>query len=346
MPANIHNAFISYAWVDNEQCVDERNGWVGMFHDRLRALLARELRRQTEAERIWIDYERMRGNEPLSDAIRREISSSRLLVPIISPSYFASVWCRQELETFLGLHGKSTDRIFPVWMERFGPGEIPAEARPLAAFIDERLKYQFWYEDEKRRVHTRHFPQVDPADREFGYMQQQMAREMAGVLRQIIRQEQPGQPLPESAQVPTCVIEGQHLIMINGGEADADEVLRVAKRLWDDHRVGSVIPLVAQKNRPGLKPSEITKDLRDNLAMCTAVLLLYCAGPNQQVYQQLKEYQRAVAKLPSGKRPPGLILCHGTPAVLTFYPPGMRVLRVDGDCAGDCLREFIKEFAK
>ena len=80
--------------------------------------------------------------------------------------------------------------------------------------------------------------------------------------------------------------------------------------------------------------------------MCTAVLVLYCAGPHQQVYQQLKEYQRAVAKLPPGKRPRGLILCYRAPAPLTFHPPDMRILPVDGDCAGDCLRAFIAELAK
>ena len=65
-------------------------------------------------------------------------------MPIVSPSYFASLWCRQELETFLALHGSRTDRIFPVWMEPVDTDEIPTEARPLAAAIDERLKYQFW----------------------------------------------------------------------------------------------------------------------------------------------------------------------------------------------------------
>jgi len=123
------------------------------------------------------------------------------------------------------------------------------------------------------------------------------------------------------------------------------QVLQVAERLWADHQVGSVVPLVAQKDKSGLKPSEITKDLRDNLGLCTAVLMLYCTGPHTQIHQQLKEYQRHTAKLPKGKRPPSLALCHCTSRPLTFRPPGMLVFPVDADCAEDCLRAFVAELA-
>jgi hypothetical protein len=107
-------------------------------------------------------------------------------------------------------------------MEPVDADAIPAEARPLGAAIDERLKYQFWYLDDQRPVRTRHFPQVDPTDREFGLMQQTMAREMAGVLREIRKQEQPEIELPRTEHKPRPDIEGEHLILVNGGDADAD----------------------------------------------------------------------------------------------------------------------------
>lgn len=344
MTGDKYNAFISYAWADNELPVEGSSGWVSAFLSRLRGQLGRELRRQSEGDRVFIDYERLRRNQPLSDAIRGVLSDSLLLVPIVSPSYFASLWCRQELEAFFALHGPQTDRIFPVWMEPVDPDELPAEARPLAAAVDERLKYQFWYLDEERQVRTRHFPQVDPTDREFGLMQQKMAREMASLLREIQKTEQPEEELPQ-ALLP--VVESDQLILVNGGDADADQVMRVAERLWEDHHVGTVVPLVAQRDRSAFKPSELTKDLRDNLDLCTGVLMVYCSGPQVHVYQQLKEYQRAAAKLrKSNKEPPALILCHRPPAPLTFRAPGMQVLTVNGDCAGDCLHALIAELAK
>jgi len=251
--------------------------------------------------------------------------------------------CRQELETFLGLHGADTDRIFPVWMEPVDPEEVQPAARPLAAAIDARLKYEFCYRDEERRIQTRWFPDIEPTDREYGRMQQRMAREMAALLRGLVGDERPSGTTAGQKQAP--LIAGDHLIMINGGDADADQVLQVAERLWADHQVGSVVPLVAQKDKSDLKPSEITKDLRDNLGLCTAVLMLYCTGPRTQVHQQLKEYQRHTAKLPKGTRPPRLALCHCTSRPLTFRPPGMQVFPVDADCAEGCLRAFVAELA-
>ncbi len=341
-----YNAFISYAWVDNEVPVHRNKGWVSLFVDRLRGHLGRELGRQVEADRIWIDYEQMRGNEPLSDKIRGELTASRLLIPVVSPSYYASPWCCQELATFLDLHGEKTDRIFPVWMEPVDSKKIPKEARHLAAVLDERLKYQFWYQDEQRQVRTRWFPQIKPADRDFGRVQQDLARDMAALLRAIAGQEQPEQATPEPDQTPSPTIEGEHLIMVNGGDDDTEHVLWIAERLWEDHRVSSVIPLVAQQDRTGLKPSEITKDLRDNLGLCTGVLVVYCAGPQHQIHQQLKEYRRHIAKLPQGKRPPRLVLCHDPSQPLTFRLPGMKIFPVNGDeCAGDCLRAIVAELA-
>lgn len=337
MPADNYNAFISYAWVDNQPFVAGRTGWVSIFVDRLRKHVGRELGRKEQGDRVWLDYERLRGSDNVSDSIREKLRASRFLVPIVSKGYLASPWCRQELEIFLDLHGTESGRIFPVWMS-------PTDEAPPAP-LDALLKYKFWYEDEARRPRTRWFPDIDPTDRDYGDMQQDMARDMAILLREIIKREQPDLQLPEPGQKPPCVIEGEHLILVNGGDADAEQIMCVAERLWEEHQVGSVVPLVAQKDKSGYKPSEITKDLRDNLGLCTTVLLLYCLGPDKQVYQYLKEYQRATTKLPKGKRPPSLVLCHGAAAPLTFRPHGMRVLPVNGDCAGDCLRAFVAELA-
>ena len=49
MPQQQYNAFISYAWVDNQPFEEGRLGWVSTFVDRLRKHLGRELRRQA----VW-----------------------------------------------------------------------------------------------------------------------------------------------------------------------------------------------------------------------------------------------------------------------------------------------------
>jgi len=338
MPTENHNAFISYAWVDNETFVAGRTGWVSTFVDRLRKHLGRELGRKEQGDRVWFDYERLRGSDNVTNEIRETLRASRLLVPIVSNGYLASPWCRQELEIFLDRHGPDSGRIFPVWMSL--TDEVPP------APLDALLKYKFWYEDEARIRRTRWFPDIDPTDRDYGDMQQDMARDMTVLLREIIKREQPDLQLPEIGKKPPCVIEGGHLILVNGGDADAEQVMCVAERLWEDYQVGSVVPLVAQKDKSGHKPSEITKDLRDNLGMCTTVLQINCLGPDKQVYQHLVEYQKATTKLRKGKRPPSLLVCQGAAARLSIHPPGMQILPVNGDCASDCLRALVSELAR
>lgn len=338
MPTENHNAFISYAWVDNQPFVAGRTGWVSTFVDRLRKHLGRELGRKEQGDRVWLDYERLRGSDNVTNEIREKLRASRLLVPIVSNGYLASPWCRQELEIFLDLYGPDSGRIFPVWMS-------PTDEVPPAP-LDALLKYKFWYEGEDRIARTRWFPDIDPPDRDYGDMQQDMARDMTVLLREIIKREQPDLQLPEPGQKPPCVIKGGHLILVNGGEADAEHVRCVAERLWEDHQVGSVVPLVAQKDKSGYKPSEITKDLRDNLGMCTTVLQLNCLGPDKQVYKHLVEYQKATTKLRKGKRPPSLLVCQGAAATLSIHPPGMQVLHVNGDCASDCLRALVSALAQ
>ena len=161
MPAARHNAFISYAWVDNRPFEPAQSGWVSTFVDGLRKHLGRELGRKELGDRVWLDYEKLRGSDSIKGIIQSELESTHLLVPILSRGYLDSPWCRQELKAFLELHGADSGRIFPVWMS-------PAEVLPPE--LDALLKYKFWYEDGARKPRTRWFPDRDPTDRDYGRM--------------------------------------------------------------------------------------------------------------------------------------------------------------------------------
>lgn len=187
MPADTYSAFISYARVDNEPFTDGQDGWVSTFVDRLRKHLARELGRRDLASRVWLDYEQMRGADSLSDALRETLAASTLLVPILSPGWLASGWCREELKVFLDQHGAEAGRIFPVHM---------APTDDLPPPLDHLVKYRFWYRDAAQRPRTRWFPDIDPTDRDYGYQMQDMARDMAQRLREL---------LPERAAGPVLI---------------------------------------------------------------------------------------------------------------------------------------------
>ena len=177
-----HNIFISYAWVDNEVYPGGEKGWVSTFVDGLRRHLARELGRRDEAERLWLDYEQMRGNASVTPSIRAHVEASRTLVMFLSTGYLASPWCRQELETFVAQAGADSGRVFVVQM-------TPVDAVPEP--LRDLVRYSFWYMDQQNNPRTRWFPLIDPTDREYAPAQQRLARDLAAKLRELLASDEP-----------------------------------------------------------------------------------------------------------------------------------------------------------
>ncbi len=97
MDAEHFHAFISYAWADNQPFDSDAapgvprdpsvgaaagvSGWVGTFHDRFRKHLGRALGRIEEGERIWLDYEQLRGSDRVQPAIHAKLAESTADLP-------------------------------------------------------------------------------------------------------------------------------------------------------------------------------------------------------------------------------------------------------------------------
>lgn len=56
------------------------------------------------ANKIFIDYER-KGNQELPVLIRSQLKKAKVLLSVVSPSYFESKWCRREIDIFHELNG-------------------------------------------------------------------------------------------------------------------------------------------------------------------------------------------------------------------------------------------------
>src|SRR3982750_4729129 len=91
-----NHLFISYAHVDNARTEPKDPGWVGGFHNSLKAFLATGI---GELPVIWRDP-KLQGNDVLSAGIEQELPKTALLVSILSPRYLDSKWCRQEIDDF------------------------------------------------------------------------------------------------------------------------------------------------------------------------------------------------------------------------------------------------------
>ena len=335
-----HNIFISYAWVDNEVYPGGEKGWISTFVDGLRKHLARELGRRDEAERLWLDYEQMRGNASVTPAIRAHVEGSRTLVMFLSNGYLASDWCRQELETFVANAGTDSGRIFVVQMT---PVDDESEV------LRDLVKYSFWYMDEQNEPRTRWFPHIDPTDREYSPAQQSLARDLAAKLGELLLPEElppATEPLPDSARQPTGRqdVETDRMVLVSGGEGDRELIHAVAKQL-EQHSLGVAVPLYAVADQSGIKSSTLTRDLRTKLSLCDSVLMVFNQGPLDQVSQHLIECLKASARAPKSRNPPSIDLCQTRPdsLALGLHPRGMRIHVVGEACADECVDWFLDE---
>ncbi|MDT7808120.1 MAG: hypothetical protein QOJ70_1933 [Acidobacteriota bacterium] len=92
-----YDIFISYGHVDDEDPAGDVKGWVDLLVERLPRVIAGYL---GDKPRVWRDERSLRGNDLLRASIGEGVARSRLFIPIVSPRYVLSDWCRTELETF------------------------------------------------------------------------------------------------------------------------------------------------------------------------------------------------------------------------------------------------------
>jgi hypothetical protein len=92
-----YDIFISYGHLDDEDPGGDEKGWIDLLVKRLPIVIADFLGYKPN---VWRDERSLHGNEQLEGAIQEGVLRSLVLVPIVSPRYVQSDWCRIELETF------------------------------------------------------------------------------------------------------------------------------------------------------------------------------------------------------------------------------------------------------
>jgi hypothetical protein len=92
-----YDIFISYGHLDDEDPGGDVKGWVDLLVERLPRLVSNNL---GYLPVVWRDERSLHGNDLLTAAISEGVTTSLLLIPIVSPRYVQSDWCRRELEAF------------------------------------------------------------------------------------------------------------------------------------------------------------------------------------------------------------------------------------------------------
>lgn len=149
-----YDLFISYAHVDDAPVFGAK--WVSALLQDLRNLLAQKMGRR-EAFSIWWDETDLRGNHAVTPEIRATLQQSATLLLVLSPSYIASQWCRQEKDSFFEvLGGQPQGRVFVV------EKQVLDEDQSRPAELDDLKKYHFWYRDEHDQVRTLSLREPEP----------------------------------------------------------------------------------------------------------------------------------------------------------------------------------------
>lgn len=142
-----YDVFISYSHHDNETHGD----WIHQFHDKLTAdFRSRSGKKLT----IFLDRENLNTGNVLSDRLQSALSESAIVIPILSPTYLASAWCRREFLHFMQQAGDrlivgNSSRIVPVQLmpyDRYQP-EADSDRREVAQITSFLTEKEILYAD-------------------------------------------------------------------------------------------------------------------------------------------------------------------------------------------------------
>ena len=112
--------FLSYPHVPDVDAA------VGAFHSRLQG----ELRLQVPDATIFLDTENIPPGSEFPKVLRSELATSDIFIPLLSPAWFASSWCRQEYSAFVTPGVGRDNYVLPVdWVG--SPGSTGNDKDPL-----------------------------------------------------------------------------------------------------------------------------------------------------------------------------------------------------------------------
>ena len=130
-----YDLFVSYSSRDI--------AWVKPFHDDL----IHEVNRWTDPDiHPFLDRISIAPGDIWDDKIMAAVTGSAVLVPVMTPRFFSSGYCQQEVEAFTGAHGLDRNRIMPVQLLEAAPLDHilnKAQATAFSRPSDDRIAREF-----------------------------------------------------------------------------------------------------------------------------------------------------------------------------------------------------------
>lgn len=205
----LHDAFLSYRHLDNLGPDGQPGaGWVTTFHQRLAVKLGEHLGR---LPRIWRDP-RLDGNDVFADEIADQVRQSAVLIPVVSPGYRQSDWCRREFDTFkaaadAGGRWRLGNKVAALKVVRLPLPDDEHQSYPVDA-----LGYWFFAPDQATGRPMRFEAGSEPYERRIDEVAQDLAEFLARLRTHVESQQKTGpaitRPAPQEEVVLGCEVFG------------------------------------------------------------------------------------------------------------------------------------------
>lgn len=119
-----YDAFISYRHTDLDKFAAE-NLHRQLEAFRLPANIRKHKEGRTKIERVFRDKDELPLTNNLEDPIMEALQNSEYLIVVCSPRLRESLWCKKEIETFIGMHGR--EKVLAVLIEGEPEESFPDE---------------------------------------------------------------------------------------------------------------------------------------------------------------------------------------------------------------------------
>jgi hypothetical protein len=148
--------FVSYGHLDNSASTSDEERWIDRFHADLERRVSQYLGVPVA---VWRDNSLL-GNQMFAEEIEQKLTRSAVMVPVVSPRYLQSDWCKRELSAFLraaeqngGIKVGTKSRLLKVV-------KTLVEVKDQPDLMQQSLGYEFYRLDQNGR--PRELPDWDP----------------------------------------------------------------------------------------------------------------------------------------------------------------------------------------
>jgi hypothetical protein len=169
-----NDIFISYHHGDNESLEGADSGWVTDFHRRLRVRLRQLLGVEPS---IWRD-KRLGGADVFPAEIETQLRRSAIILPVLTPGYLRSAWCRRELANFQNSAALTGGFQCGNVLRAIKVVKTPADRDDHRQLLPGALGCEFY----EREPDSLYFREFKPASEEYDQMLDRLAQEIKRIL--------------------------------------------------------------------------------------------------------------------------------------------------------------------